>query len=103
MDTVRVSTFSFLFLVVMPVAPSLAEPVVEVEELVTKYTPANNGAGPTWCYGSTCIARHGDDVYASIIETGKDVPLLCNCRWQLWRRTSEAIHDISSTFSGHRR
>ena len=63
-------------------------PTVEIEEIVTSYTPANNGAGPMWCYGSTVIARQGDDVYLSLIETGKDVPLLCNTRWQLWQRTS---------------
>ena len=56
---------------------------VELEEIVTRYTPANNGAGPMWCYGSTVIARQGNDVYLSAIETGKDVPLLCNTRWQL--------------------
>ena len=61
--------------------------ITEVEEVVTRYTGANNGAGPLWCYGSTVIARQGDDVYVSIIETGKDVPLLCNTRWQLWRRS----------------
>lgn len=63
--------------------------VVEAEEVVTKYTPANNGAGPLWCYGSTVIARRGNDVYLSIIETGKDVPLLCNTRWQLWHRSTD--------------
>jgi len=62
--------------------------VVEVEEVVTRYIPANNGAGPLWCYGSTVIARQGNDVYLSIIETGKDVPLLCNTRWQLWHRSA---------------
>ena len=60
---------------------------VEIEEIVTRYTPANNGAGPMWCYGSTVIARQGKNVYLSTIETGKDVPLLCNTRWQLWHRT----------------
>ena len=62
---------------------------VEAEEIVTRYTPANNGAGPMWCYGSTVIARQDDDVYLSVIETGKDVPPLCNTRWQLWRRSSD--------------
>lgn len=61
--------------------------VVEVEEVVTRYRPANNGAGPLWCYGSAVIARHGKDVYLSVIETGEGVPLLCNTRWQLWHRS----------------
>jgi hypothetical protein len=60
---------------------------VEVEDVVTRYTPANNGAGPLWCYGSTVIARQDSDVYLSVIETGEDVPLLCNTRWQLWHRS----------------
>ncbi|MBP7937442.1 MAG: hypothetical protein KA354_22595 [Phycisphaerae bacterium] len=60
--------------------------VVETEEVVTSYVPANNGAGPSWCYGSTIVARQDDVVFASMIETGKDVPPLCNTRWQLWRR-----------------
>lgn len=59
---------------------------VEVEEVVTRYAPANNGAGPLWCYGSTVVARQGQEVYVSVIETGKDVPPLCNTRWQLWQR-----------------
>jgi hypothetical protein len=63
--------------------------VIEAEEVVTRYTPANNGAGPLWCYGSTVIARRGKDVYLSIIETGKDVALLCNTRWQLWQRSAD--------------
>jgi len=62
---------------------------VEIEEILTRYTPANNGAGPMWCYGSTVIARQGKDVYLSTIETGKDIPLLCNTRWQLWHRSSD--------------
>jgi len=61
---------------------------VEVEEVVTRHTPANNGAGPMWCYGSTVIARQGSDVFLSVIETGEDVPLLCNTCWQLWHRSA---------------
>lgn len=64
------------------------QPVVEVEEVVTRYTPADNGAGPLWCYGAPLVVRHGADVYASVIETGTDVPPLSNTRWQLWRRTA---------------
>jgi len=38
-------------------------PVVEAEEIVYSYTPADNGAGPMWCYGSSCITRVGDRVF----------------------------------------
>jgi len=76
--------------VIIALAPGTAradvQPVVEVEEVVTRYTSANNGAGPLWCYGSTAIARDGSEVFLSCIETGKDVPPLCNCCWQLWQR-----------------
>ena len=36
---------------------AIAEPAVEAEETLYEYLPANNGAGPLWCYGSTCIVR----------------------------------------------
>jgi hypothetical protein len=62
---------------------------IEAEEVVTRYAPADNGAGPLWCYGSTVIARQGGDVYLSVIETGQGVPPLCNTRWQLWHRSSD--------------
>jgi len=70
--------------------------VVQAEQLVTRYAPANNGAGPLWCYGSTVIARSAADVYASTIETGKDVPLLCNTRWRLWRRSQDGWKIVQS-------
>ena len=31
------------------------QPVVEAEENVFNFEPANNGAGPMWCSGSTCL------------------------------------------------
>jgi hypothetical protein len=67
-------------------APQRLNPVVEVEEDVYRYEPANNGAGPLWCKGSTCIVRVGNDVFASGIETIKDLKPLNNCRWLLFKR-----------------
>lgn len=63
--------------------------VVEVEDVVTRYTAANNGAGPLWCYGSTVLARQGERVFCSVIETGVGVPPLSNTRWQLWQRGAD--------------
>ncbi len=63
--------------------PELQEPVVEM-------VPPNNGAGPLWCYGAPLIVRDGENVYVSFAETGKDVPPLCNTRWQLLARTGGA-------------
>ena len=64
------------------------QPVVEVEEDVYSFEPANNGAGPMWCSGSTCLVRIGDDVFASGLETLKDAKPLNNCRWTLYKRTA---------------
>ncbi len=83
------SAILLAIVIVIGAGASAKEPVLEIEEVVTRYTPAGNGAGPLWCYGSTVIARIGDDVYLSVIETGSDVPLLCNTRWQLWHRSNE--------------
>ena len=50
--------------------PSAAEikAIVEAEEDVYRYKDANNGSGPSWCFGSTCIIRSGDDMLVSGIE-----------------------------------
>ncbi len=63
-----------------------AGPVVEVEEDVYSFTPANNGAGPMWCSGSTTLVRDGPLVFATGLETLTNTPPLNNCRWVLWRR-----------------
>ena len=52
-------------------APAL-RPVVEAEENVYTYQSANNGAGPLWCSGSTCLARIGGEIFASGLETLPD-------------------------------
>ena len=69
-----------------PATSSVVKPVVEVEEDVYSFEPANNGAGPLWCAGSTCLVRIGERVFASGIETLKDCKPLNNCRWTLFKR-----------------
>jgi hypothetical protein len=71
-------------------------PVVEVEEQVYTYEDAGNGAGPLWCYGSTCIVRHGDDVFASGLETLKGVEPLNNVRWLLFQRTGNVWKRVAA-------
>src|SRR6266702_421968 len=61
-------------------------PRIEIEEEVYTYDPANNGAGPMWCAGSTCLVRVVQDVFASGLETLKDAKPLNNCRWMLFKR-----------------
>jgi hypothetical protein len=67
-------------------APVPLRPTVEIEEEVYTHEPADNGAGPMWCSGSTCLTRIGPDAFASGLETLKDAKPLNNCRWMLFRR-----------------
>ena len=68
-------------------AANTPRPVVEIEEDVYSYRPADNGAGPMWCHGSTCLVRIGETVFASGLETLADAEPLNNCRWMLFART----------------
>jgi hypothetical protein len=61
-------------------------PVVEVEEQVYVFGDANNGAGPLWASGSSCVARVGEEVFISGLEVLPGVPPLNNVRWQLYQR-----------------
>jgi hypothetical protein len=66
-------------------APRLL-PAVEVEDAVYTFEPANNGSGPLWGNASSCIVRLGQEVFASGLETLKDVQPLNNVRWLLFQR-----------------
>jgi len=57
---------------------------VLIEESIATCEPPNNGSGPLWCYGAPLIARIGQDVFVSIMETGVGVPPLCNTRPRLF-------------------
>lgn len=71
-------------------------PRLVASEVVAECSPANNGAGPFWCYGSPLLFRDEGHVFASISETGKDVPPLCNTRWRLFRRDASAWSLVQS-------
>lgn len=83
-----------------PSVPSAAEtplhPVVEVEEVVYTYTSADNGAGPMWCHGSTCLVRLGDSLFASGLETIPDAQPLNNCRWTFWQRAADGWKHVQT-------
>lgn len=79
------------------------QPIVEAEEEVYRYAPANNGAGPMWCRGSTCLVRIGEDVFASGIETLKDFKPLNNCHWMLFRRDSRGWQQVQADPIGRTR
>ena len=65
------------------------KPTVELEEDVYSFTPADNGAGPTWCHGSTTLVRSGAQLFATGLETIPGAKPLNNCRWTLWRREDQ--------------
>jgi hypothetical protein len=73
-----------------PSANLILKPVVEAEEVVYQYLPADNGAGPMWCGGSTTIVRSGKDVFASGLETVPEWKPLNNCRWMLFERSKKS-------------
>lgn len=62
---------------------------VETEEDLYEFEPANNGAGPMWCRGSSCLVRFGDRVFVSGLETIRTVPPLNNCRWLFFARPDD--------------
>lgn len=64
-------------------------PQVEVEEEVYRYESANNGAGPMWCHGSTCLVRVGNQVFASGLETIPGAKPTNNCLPMLFCRNSD--------------
>jgi hypothetical protein len=70
------------------VIPEL-NPIVEKEEDVYQYIPADNGAGPMWCHGSSSIVRLGKELYASGLETIPGMKPLNNCRWMLFERSKK--------------
>lgn len=78
-------------------------PVVEVEDDVYTYEPANNGAGPMWCQGSTSLLRIGDGVFASGLETLKGAKPLNNCRWLLFMRGKTGWENIATDANGRTR
>jgi len=83
-------------------SPSL-RPTVEIEEDIYSYEPADNGAGPMWCQGSTCLVRLGEDVFASGIETIPGAKPLNNCRWMLFQRGGRGWRKVYSDASGRTR
>ena len=75
-----------VLMILLPYGPAPRGPRVLAEETIYNPKPANNGAGPMWCYGSTCIVRVGGSVFVSALETIPDRKPLNNTRWALYRR-----------------
>ncbi|MHC4353971.1 MAG: hypothetical protein ACYS0H_14780 [Planctomycetota bacterium] len=101
-----IASLSFVMVSAPPVGAAemrALKPVVEIEEDVYTYDPADNGAGPMWCHGSTCLVRIGDDVFASGLETVKDARPLNNCRWMLFHRDEDRWKKVCFDLSGRTR
>ena len=67
---------------------------VRTEEIVYETCDWKNGAGTTWCFGSTCLIRQGDTVIASG-NVLLDVASMNRIRWTLWQRRNgkwELLH-----------
>lgn len=77
---------------------SVAAPhvVVEVEEDVYSFEPANNGAGPLWTHGNTCLVRIGENLFASSLETLPEAKPLNNTRWLLFRRGHRGWEQVAA-------
>src|SRR2546421_12121366 len=56
--------------------PALAQPGGGVEENVYHFEPANNGSGPLWCHGSTCLVPLGGDRFSSGVGNLPDLEQL---------------------------
>ena len=65
------------------------QPIVETEEVVYTGPCPRNGATPMWCYGNTCVVRINEDVFISSFEKLAAFEPLNDCRWTLFKRTSD--------------
>jgi hypothetical protein len=83
-------------------APSIV-PVVEAEYPVYAMDDPDNGAGPMWCYGSTCLARRGEDVFASGLELIPHQKPLNNVRWTLFKLGANAPQRLETDPTGRQR
>ncbi len=95
-------TLLFLLILVFFVFNGLSDPIqidlllaeeisppcitIKAEEDVYSDPQANNGAGPLWCFGSTCLVRCNDKVFISDMIRLDDCHPLNNCRCRLLRR-----------------
>ncbi|RME95849.1 MAG: hypothetical protein D6766_02200 [Verrucomicrobia bacterium] len=84
-------------------SPAVGAPRVEVEEVVYRFQPANNGAGPMWCSGSTCLVRAGGRLFASGLETLTNAAPLNNVRWLLFTRGEQGWRLVAADPAGRTR
>jgi len=78
-------------------------PVVEAEYRVYEIGNPANGAGPLWCYGSTCLVRAGREVFASGLEIRPEQKPLNNVRWTLFRLDEKEAQRLQADSEGRQR
>lgn len=105
--TLLISRCALLSLVVFPLhshaSPALPKVTVEVEEDVYSFSDANNGAGPMWCHGSTCLVRSGKRVFLTALDTLAEAQPVNNCRWRLLERQSSGWKEVFVDTQGRTR
>ena len=74
---------------------------VTVTESIVYTTPnASNGAGPLWDFNATNIARIGDTVWVSGLNTVAGLPPLNNTECNLWKKAADAAWERVLTLPG---
>lgn len=64
------------------------------QEKIYKFNWCTNGAGPLWCYGSSCIAAFNEKVFISGWDCIPGVPPLNCAKWLLFERTKNGWQEI---------
>jgi len=103
LNTMQLKKLSIFVLIVFLLHVSMtpgAEPAlalsVLVEEDVYPVPNPDNGAGVTWCYGSTVLARLGDEVFVTELAVVPTAKPLNNCQWNLLKRDTGGWHQVFS-------
>lgn len=89
MKIIQALMCSFIFLSFAITCMAEFKATVEVEEDVYTYEDSKNGSFPLWTYGSTVLARVGDELFFSATETIPNAQPLNNVRWVLMKRTAD--------------
>ena len=78
-------------------------PVVQTQYQVYELASPDNGAGPMWCYGSTCLARLGQNVFASGLQLVPNQKPLNNVRWTLYALKDQEAQLLQADPTGRQR
>lgn len=76
---------------------------VTMEETLYTSRYSNNGSSPMWCFGNTCVARVGDEVFVSGYERAPGAKPMNDCRWFLMRRSAAGWERVWTDEKGRTR